>query len=307
MHRPEEIAMSPALPSALSLRLPALAWCAAALLMPGVAAASFQSSAALSALRGTSGAFSLSCVPASCFQSQFSDAPGTVSAATASYTTGGFTMSGWAESWAESLLLLHAGSSLSVTAPATAAAGETWSAIATAGFSTTLEVSADTVIDTSGGLVMTLRYRLDGTQALTLSDGATGVASGGVFATAFGFMSVPCRAVAGSPGDCEVAIGGVSLDRPLPYELLLQTVARVIAPAAGGAYSGTAEADYRSTLTWTGASLSRAGSGEALTGWSLYAGGSAVPVFSSPVPEVPALPLMVAGLAAMGVAARRRR
>lgn len=291
----------------MTLRLSALSLVAAGLLAPCAAWASFQSSAALSGLRGTSGVFTLSCTPASCFESQFSDTPGLVADATGSYATGGYTISGWAEAWAESLLLLHAGSGLSVTAPTTAAAGEAWSAIASAGFSTTLEVSADTTIDTGGGLVMVLRYHLDGTRDLTLSDGATGVAAGGAIATAFGFIQVPCRPVEGVPGDCEVTIGGVVLDSPLPYELLLQAVSRIAAPTDGGAYNGTAEADYRSTLTWTGATLRRATTGELITGWSLYAGDSDVPLFSSPVPELPTLPMLAAGLVGLGLMARRRR
>lgn len=282
-------------------------WLAATALLVGplaASAASFNSLAGLGALIGSSGAFPVLCSTPTCNSGSITATAGTVASVTGGMDDGTQVFDAWATSWASSLTTQHAGAGLTVSGRS-GGLEHIWFANAASLVGTVMALTPARPEDLGLATDLALNYQFDGTVSSSGSGDVALSAIGRVFASVPGQQSVDCLPDPAVPGQCTITVRGFVYGDTLDYGLMLQTVVSVIAaPGAGLAYDGAVSADFRHTLTLTGAAVFDGKTGQSLQGWTLSAPDEGLVLFTSPVPEPAAWMLMVAGLA--GLLARRR-
>lgn len=257
-------------------------------------AADYNAFVAIGGMKTTAGNFPVICSTESCFDSFFAATPGEVAATSGGMDDGVVAFDGWAEGWHSSLLTLHAGAGLAVTA-SEGIEGHRWFANSQVAVNTTLVSYWSDPDDAE----VRLFYRFDGSATAASTGAAEAQSYGRVFGSTLGQQAMDCLPVDGVPGQCMIVIPGRASGEVFDYSVMLQAITEVAVTPAGGAYAGTVEADYRHTLSWTGVELVSEKTGAPLTGWTLATADDGVVLFSSPVPEPPAALLAALGLAAL--------
>jgi hypothetical protein len=166
----------------------------------------------------------------------------------------------------------------------------------------TLSVAPPTPADLGLPVDLQQRFVFSGTQSQSATGAAVAESNVRAFGSTLGQQAIECVPDAALPGTCLVTIATAYGD-VFPYTVMLQTDNRVLVPDSAAAYSGSAEADFRHTLTWVGADVLDPTSGTPLEGWTLRAVDEDIVLFSSAVPEPPAALLTVLGI---GLLAWRR-